>query len=107
MRADNDNRKHITHDPFVGLPLFATDKEIAKALVGATRADKWLREVFPTLASKTGFPQVDKIHGGRAVPLVKLYYSQYLGLNTAIPGSAPEGETRLGQWNGRQKRRLA
>lgn len=75
MKADNDN---LRSDPFSKLPLFATDAELSVAIVGRSRAEKWRKERLPTLAAKTGFPPVDPFHGGRAVPLVKMFYDAYL-----------------------------
>ncbi|RVA25271.1 hypothetical protein EN935_24630, partial [Mesorhizobium sp. M7D.F.Ca.US.004.03.1.1] len=56
------------------LPLFATDIEIAEAIVGKTYAKEWAQKRLPVLAGKPGFPPVDAFHGGRAVPLVRRFY---------------------------------
>lgn len=62
------------------LPLFATDRQIAEAIVGKDAAEKWMRERLPTLASKPGFPKIDDFHGGRPVKLVAKFYDQYLNI---------------------------
>lgn len=71
--------------PLDRLPLFATDRQLAEAIVGADRAEKWLHERLPTLAKKPGFPPIDEVHGGRPVSLVARFYDEYVGL----PGSTP------------------
>jgi hypothetical protein len=79
----------INNDPFAHLPLFASDLEIAMAIVGAKNAARWVRDKPPTLSKKPGFPAVDDFHGGRPVPLVRLFYNNYLGIRdgmTGVPG---------------------
>jgi hypothetical protein len=95
MRShDNDN------DPFGRLPMFASDIDIATAIVGKASAAKWVKEKLPTLASKQGFPKVDDFHGGRAVPLVRLFYNAYLGITAGTAGAADQEE---GTWGGRKR----
>ncbi|QND51540.1 hypothetical protein HB779_06220 [Phyllobacterium sp. 628] len=93
MRAANDN------DPFSGLPLFASDAEIAEAIVGKKAAQRWLKERLPTISGKPGFPKVDDFHGGRPVPLVRVFYETYLGITTGTSGLPDGGE---GVWKGRK-----
>lgn len=85
------------------LPMFASDQQIAEAIVGKHAAEKWLRERLPTLASKPGFPPIDPFHGGRAVPLVKLFYSNYLGVPAGRTGQ-PDGQEDESAWR-KSKRR--
>jgi hypothetical protein len=86
------------------LPMFASDQQIAEAIVGKTSAEKWLRERLPTLASKPGFPPIDAFHGGRPVKLVARFYDEYLG--TAERGStpAPRGREDVGAWKPSKRR---
>jgi hypothetical protein len=93
----------MTSDPFAHLPLFASDREIATALVGKARAAKWVEDSFPAIAARSGFPRVDSFHGGRAVPLVRLFYEGYLGMTGVHPGWAPDGEERLGTYKTRKR----
>jgi hypothetical protein len=79
------------------LPLFATDRQIAEAIVGKDAAEKWMRERLPTLASKPGFPKIDEFHGGRPVRLVAKFYDAYLGAGSTIP-SAPRGIADPTKW---------
>lgn len=73
-RAANDN------NALSKLPLFATDAEIAVAIVGKGRAEHWRKYVLPTLEAKNGFPKVDSLHKGRPVQLIMRYYENYMGL---------------------------
>lgn len=88
--------------PLDHLPLFASDDAIAEALVGKRAAAKWLRDKLPALETK-GFPGVDPIHGGRPVPLVRLYYQNYLRLPADLRG-ARDGDEDESAWK-RSRRR--
>lgn len=57
-------------DPLSNLPLFATDRQLAEAIVGKERATMWIKAVIPQLERK-GFPRIDPLHDGRPVPLVR------------------------------------
>jgi hypothetical protein len=69
VKADNDNAR-AAFKAFDALPLFATDRELAVAIVGPARASEWLKNSFP-------------FHKGRAVPLVKLFYDHFIGITSA------------------------
>lgn len=102
MKSDNDN-----NPPFRALdnlPLFATDAELAAAIVGSKWAKAWLRDRFPMIAAKSGFPPVDSFHGGRSVELVRRFYASYIGLTGAHHGWVPSGEENLDVWK-RSRRR--
>ncbi|CDX26950.1 conserved hypothetical protein [Mesorhizobium plurifarium] len=86
------------------LPLFAGDREIAEAIVGKRDAEKWMKERLPTLAQKAGFPAIDAFHGGRAVPLVKRFYENYLGLPVESAKGKPDGQEDDSAWNKRKRR---
>lgn len=90
-------------DAFSKLPLFATDQQLAVAIVGKERAQYWLKAVLPTLEQKQGFPRIDPLHDGRPVPLVKKFYEGYFGITAGFAAAAPDGEERLGQWKGRKR----
>jgi hypothetical protein len=88
-----DDEYQIVSAALDKLPLFATDLEIAIAVVGKQNASHWKRHVLPALEAKNGFPRYDSLHRGRPVPLVKRYYENYLGLRTdVIVRSADEVE---------------
>jgi hypothetical protein len=53
-----------------GLPLFATDEQLAIAIVGRERASFWLKT---RLSALRGFPHKNEAHGGWPVPLVKKF----------------------------------
>jgi hypothetical protein len=80
------------------LPLFATDRQIAEAIVGRDKAEKWMSERLPTLAKRPGFPPIDAFHGGRPVPLVKRFYQSYLGISERPANDAVLADGREGEW---------
>lgn len=87
------------------LPMFAGDREIAEAIVGKKNAGQWLGKL-PVLEAKLGFPKVDDFHGGRPVPLVRLFYINYLRLPADMKG-APGGEADPSAWNRKSRMRQA
>lgn len=84
-------------DPFGHLPMFATDLQLAVAIVGKARSAMWVKSVIPQLERK-GFPRIDALHDGRPVPLVKKFYDGYFGITAGFAAASPDGEERLGQW---------
>jgi hypothetical protein len=100
--VDDDPNYHVSNSALDKLSLFASDLEIAIAIVGKQNASHWKRNVLPTLEAKNGFPRYDTLHKGRPVPLVKRYYENYLGLRTDfIVRSAEEVE----DWSAWKKRK--
>lgn len=93
----------MTNDPLDKLPLFATDQQLAMAIVGKERAAMWVKAVIPQLVRK-GLPRIDPLHDGRPVPLVRKFYDGYFGITAGFAATAPDGEERLGQWK-KSKRR--
>lgn len=84
---------------FANLPLFATDAEIASAIVGKDRAERWRKERLPTLAAQPGFPPVDQFHNGRAVPLIWKFYQHYLHIEERGNSVyAPPGRENRAAW---------
>lgn len=99
MKADNDNK--LTFRSLDALPLFATDKEIAIAVVGRQKSEYWRTAVLPTL-ERRGFPSVDPLHTGRAVPLVRKFYEDYFGITAGFAMAKPSGEEKI--WQPKKKR---
>ena len=87
------------------LPMFASDAELAEAIVGKKNARQWLL-YLPALEAKAGFPKVDEIHGGRPVPLVRLFYINYLRMPGDMKG-APDGVDDEAAWNRKARERAA
>lgn len=79
------------------LPMFASDRQLAEAIVGADQAERWMRERLPTLAKKPGFPPIDDFHGGRSVKLVAKFYDAYLQIDAATV-RAPRGVEDVTAW---------
>lgn len=90
-------------DPLSALPLFATDREIAVAVVGKERASMYIKAVIPML-ERQGFPRIDPLHDGRPVLLVRRFYEGYLGITAGFNVAAPDGKEDLSVWD-RSKRR--
>ncbi|TWB19552.1 hypothetical protein FBZ99_101325 [Rhizobium sp. ERR 1071] len=84
-------------DPLSKLPMFATDREIAIAIVGKERAAMFIKAVIPQLERK-GFPRIDPLHDGRPVPLIRKFYDGYFGITAGFAAVAPDGEENLGVW---------
>lgn len=101
--AANDNHEEALATSLSGLPLFATDKQLAVAIVGRQRAAMWVKVVIPQLERK-GFPRIDPLHDGRPVPLVKRFYDGYFGIADGFLATAPDGEERLGTWKKSRRR---
>lgn len=97
MTPANDNFQ----DPLARLPLFATDQQIALAIVGKERAKHWVSAILPGLERK-GFPGKDPAHGGRPVPLVRRFYDAYFGITAGVAMAKPDGEERFGEWRKRK-----
>jgi hypothetical protein len=89
--------KTVTNAALDKLPLFATDLEIAVAIVGKQNASRWKRDVIPVLEHR-GFPRFDPLHQGRPVPLVKQFYAHYFGITEGFTLAKPSGEDRVGTW---------
>lgn len=95
--------KTVTNAALDKLPLFATDAELA--IVGRQRAEKWRKERLPILAAKTGFPPVDEFHGGRPVPLVRVFYEAYLGSIAKPVNIRARSQERPDLWNAKSRNR--
>ncbi|WP_292326376.1 hypothetical protein [Mesorhizobium sp.] len=98
----NERHIHMTNAALDKLPLFASDKEIALAIVGREKAQYWLTGVLPTL-ERRGFPAEDPLHTGRAVPLVRKFYEQYLGITAGFAMAKPDSEERI--WTPKRERK--
>jgi hypothetical protein len=97
--------KTVTNTALDKLPLFATDLEIAVAIVGKQNASRWKREALPALEHK-GFPRFDPLHKGRPVPLVKQFYALYFGITAGFAMAKPDGEDRVGTWLGKRLEKM-
>lgn len=86
------------------LPMFATDIQIAEAIVGKDAAEKWMRERLPTLAALPGFPWIDEFHGGRPVKLVARFYERYLD-EVYGPHCTPRGVANPAAWRSPKRRK--
>ncbi|MBZ9699532.1 MULTISPECIES: hypothetical protein [unclassified Mesorhizobium] len=69
-----DTAHLVTNAALDRLPLFASDLEIAVAIVGKQHASHWKKTMLPALEAH-GFPRFDHAHFGRSVHLIKLFYT--------------------------------
>ncbi|TIP03865.1 MAG: hypothetical protein E5X72_14275 [Mesorhizobium sp.] len=87
--------KTVSNDALNKLPLFATDLEIAVAIVGKKYAPLWKRDALPVL-ERRGFPRWDPLHQGRPVPHVKQFYALYLGITAGfVMAPPPDGKEKV------------
>jgi hypothetical protein len=79
------------------LPLFATERAIGAALLGAERAQEWVH-IAPLLEAR-GLPQIDQLMGGRYVPAVRAFFDHQYGLDRAGDAPlAPDGVENFEKW---------
>jgi hypothetical protein len=86
------------------LPLFADDKIIGIALLGAARAREWIGIV--SLLEAQGFPKIDPIFGGRYTPAIRKYLDVRAGVENAII-PVREGREDFSEWHNRKGQRRA
>lgn len=92
-------------DPLSRLPLFATDREIAIAVVGKERASMYVKVVIPALELH-GFPRKDPLHDGRPVPLVRKWYNMHMGIEKSyVLQSLQDGKENLDGWRSAREKR--
>jgi len=92
----------IGNDALNKLPMFATDQQIAIAIVGKDRASFWLKTALPALV-RNGFPPIDPLHHGRPVPLIKKFYDGYLGVVHDFASKGASGEENWDAWEKRPR----
>ncbi|MGB6327140.1 MAG: hypothetical protein WBG11_15570 [Methylocella sp.] len=86
---------------FCDLPLFASDAELAQAILGK-RAPQWRASI--QRYEGHGLPPIDPFMGGRYTPAVKQFFDAMNGVNGQTQIPAVDGPEH-GQWNDRRKRR--
>ncbi len=80
------------------LPLFADDKAIGTALLGAERAGEFTGHA--ALLEPRGFPTIDPRFGGRFVPAVLAFFYKEYGLSdTSV--HQPSGVADPSKWKSR------
>lgn len=77
--------------PAPDMPLYASEDEIARAVLGAN-AKKW--PAVAALDEKKGLPPIDLVRGGRYWPDVERFYANLNRHKTEAPGR-PQVVTRL------------
>lgn len=77
------------------LPLFATDAELAGAILGDRRGD-WTS--IAALLETKGLPKINMLMGGRYVPAVKQFFDADNGILEKVLPSDPDGVENLSAW---------
>lgn len=81
--------------PLDRLPLFATDAELAGAILGPRRGN-W--PAIAQLLETKGLPRINTLMGGRYVPAVKQYFDADNGILQKVLPSHPDGVENLAAW---------
>ncbi|WP_267355774.1 MULTISPECIES: hypothetical protein [unclassified Methylobacterium] len=99
-RTARPGRPALTLDD---LPLFASDRDIAEAVVGPDEDDKraWCASVVSLEAC--GFPAPAKLYGKRYVPAVRAFYERQYGPAGRSPADSGIAEAPA-EWTGRRSR---
>ena len=86
---------------FADLPLFASDRDLARALLGPKGAKEWPIVVHGL--ERLGLPPVDRLMGGRYTPAVKSFLDRIYNPSATV-AAAPPGAEKLVPWNETRKR---
>lgn len=70
-------------------PLYATEEEIASAVLGPGRLEEW--RALAIVWERSGLPRIDAETGRRYYPAVKAWLDRKYGLTTAAPAAIPDG----------------
>jgi hypothetical protein len=99
-------RRHSGHLTLDDLPLFASDPDLAEAIVGPKHAKEFLQSL-PWL-ERRGFPPRSEMYGGlRYVPLVRKYFELTVEGAVAVTQNGVVRGGQEGTWpKGRSKRRV-
>jgi len=92
---------------FDDLPLFATDRDIAEAVVGSDEDDKraWCASVASLEAC--GFPRQTRLYGKRYTPAVRAFYDREYGPTGRAPTDSPGQQEPPPGWTSPRSRRRA
>jgi hypothetical protein len=67
------------------VPLFATEEEIARLVLGPGRTAEW--KGMATVLERKGLPAIDPQAGRRYWPAVKAFFDRRAGLSANVPSS--------------------
>ncbi len=96
-------RRPATPPRFDDLPLFASDAELALAIMGPEHAKDFL-QVLPHFVNHHGFPKPDPLLGRRYRPAVREWLDKRW--NVGMPGLPRlDGVSEQALWNTRRGRR--
>lgn len=92
-RHPRDTAKRERQVTFADLPLFASERDIANALMGPGRYSTW-RAIAPLL-ERRGLPTIDGLMGGRYTPAIRAFFDREYG-DPRPGGDVPP----RGRWTG-------
>ena len=81
------------------LPLYATDADIAAAVLGKSGAKDW--DALAMLWERKGLPKKDELTGKRYTPAVRTFFDMLHGLTPQGAVKAPDGVD--GVWGERKQ----
>jgi hypothetical protein len=87
------------------LPLYASEDQIARAVLGAGGEKRW--KEFASFQENHGLPKIDPFFGRRYVPAVKRFLDRREGLLDAPALTARDGKEDHAAWNTRRSPRRA
>jgi hypothetical protein len=99
-QGDEPRRRQVTLEQ---LPLFASEADIATALMGPGRVTEF-RQIVPLL-ERRGFPTIDGSMGGRYTPAIRAFFDREYGILGSVQISAPDMPAELGSWKGHRRTR--
>jgi hypothetical protein len=85
------------------LPLFATDEQIARAVLGIGHEAIWKK--YMAVYEREGFPKPDAILNRRYTPAVKAWLDARAGLGEGPKPAMVDGKENLAAWNDRRPHR--
>jgi hypothetical protein len=65
-------------------PLYQSEAQIARKVLGANRLDEW--RGLAVILERAGLPRIDPMFGGRFWPAVKAWFKKRNGVDIVAPG---------------------
>lgn len=97
-RENGEAGKRERQVTFAELPLFASEKDIAIAVMGRGRYTEWRGIV--QLLERRGFPKIDGLMGGRYTPAVRAFFDREYRVHGEAQVSEPRSESKVGAAHG-------
>ncbi len=82
------------------MPLYATEAQISKELLGAGHLDEW--KAIAQVLERHGLPKIDAQFGRRYFPAVKQFFDRRNGV--VVDGAASADDIAVRKWNDDRRR---